>query len=251
MMMAEGKEEVCLFVEAEYKQGDSIAFQSNTEHVYINIDSAIAPAQVYLPQKQFVFKLPLDEAEVSPLAVYPPYAFRGDKHLISMRPVKTNCYRNIAQNSIDQRGDTLAFPHVTANVETRDESVFAARNVIDGTIIANGHGEWPYGSWGIGARTDAFITLEFGRLVEIDKTILYLRADFPHDAYWVRGTVELSDGFEKIFELKKVNGAQEVALGIHNVTWIRLKNLIKCDMPSAFPALRQWEVYGKNSELEC
>ena len=161
-----------------------------------------------------------------------------------------NEYRNLAVNQADQRGDVRAYPHITANVETRDESVFCARNVIDGIHIARGHGEWPYQSWGIGARTDAYITIEFGRQVTVDQMALYLRADFPHDAYWIAGTVTLSDGYEQSFTLEGIEGKQLIAFdGKHDITWAKLDRLIKCDMPSAFPALRQWEIYGQDTGM--
>ena len=154
-------------------------------------------------------------------------------------------YRNLAENPADQRGGIEAYPHATANVETRNESGFAARNVIDGEHIACGHGEWPFGSWGIGARTGARLTLDFGREVEIDALSLYLRADFPHDAYWISGTVMLDDGYEKTFPLAGIDGPQRVELGAHRTRTLTLDRLIKCDNPSAFPALRQIEAYGK------
>ena len=71
-----------------------------------------------------------------------------------------------------------------------------------------------------------------------------LPADFPHDAYWVQGTVTLDDGFEKTFPLEGRDGPQRIELGEHRVRSLRLHSLVKCDMPSAFPALRQIEVYG-------
>ena len=44
------------------------------------------------------------------LAVYPPTAFAGDMHLISIRPDVSNEYRNLAENPADQRGDVAAYP---------------------------------------------------------------------------------------------------------------------------------------------
>lgn len=44
--------------------------------------------------------------------------------------------RNLAKNVMDQHGETNCYPHASANVETRGEAVFAARNAIDGV-----HGE--------------------------------------------------------------------------------------------------------------
>ena len=139
-------------------------------------------------------------------------------------------------------------PPMAGDGLARNESGFAARNVIDGEHIACGHGEWPFGSWGIGARTDARLTLDFGREVEINAMTLYLRADFPHDAYWISGTVTLDDGYEKTFPLEGIDGAQRIELGSHRIRTLTLDRLIKCDNPSAFPALRQIEVYGKDTK---
>lgn len=238
---AEGTQEASLLFEGTYEPGDQIVLTADQERVRVQVDQAVAPACVYLPQRSMTYRVPLAGDN---LAVYPPQAFAGSAHLISVVPDDAREYRNLARNPADQRGEVDAYPHATANVETRDESVFAVRNVIDGQHIACGHGQWPFGSWGIGTRTDAELTLDFGREVEIDTLVLYLRADFPHDAYWIEGTVTLSDGYEKTFPLEGVDGPQRIALGKHRVRSLRLHRLIKCDMPSAFPALRQLEVYG-------
>jgi len=241
---AQGENEASLLYMGAYEPGDAIVFSSGTKRAIACVDQQVMPARVYLPEGGFTYRIPL---EGDGLAVYPPMAFQGDKHLIFIRPDEGNEYRNLACNPADQRGEARAYPHATANVETRNESVFAARNTIDGVHIAAGHGEWPYGSWGIGTRTDAELTVSFGREVEIDSLVLYLRADFPHDAHWVRGTVTLSDGAEKTFDLKGVAGPQRIELGRHTVTELKLHRLIKSDHPSAFPALRQIEVYGRDA----
>lgn len=239
-----GETEASLLFRGTYEEGDSLRFAGAPCDALVQVDPSVAPARVYLPNGTFEYRLPLAGDN---LQVYAPGAFVGDMHLASIRPACGNAYRNLAENPVDQRGDVEAFPHAAANVETRNESVFAARNTIDGIHIADGHGPWPYGSWGIGARTDAEITLDFGREVEIDKVVLYLRADFPHDAHWISGTVSLSDGFEKTFPLKGVNGSQTIELdGKHSVCSLKLHKLIKSDNPSAFPALRQIEVWGQD-----
>ncbi len=238
---AQGDGEATLLFHGCYEIGDVLRFAGESRHVIVQVDQQIRSARVYLPDKQFEYRLPLAG---DGLAVYAPNTFFGGTHLLSIRTANDNAYRNLACNPIDQRGDTDAYPHATANVETRNESVFAARNVIDGEHIATGHGAWPYGSWGIGARTDAELTLDLGREVEIDTLVLYLRADFPHDAYWVQGTVALDDGYEQNFPLEGKAGAQIVFLGKHRIRRLKMSKLIKCDHPSAFPALRQIEVYG-------
>lgn len=76
------------------------------------------------------------------------------------------------------------YPHASANVETRGEMVFAAKNAIDGLKANSFHGEWPYTSWGVNRDPEAAWRLDFGRTVELDEAVFYLRADFPHDAWW-------------------------------------------------------------------
>ena len=45
--------------------------------------------------------------------------------------------------------------------------------------------------------------------------------------------------------LAGIDGPQRVELGAHRTRTLTLDRLIKCDNPSAFPALRQIEVYGR------
>ena len=82
----------------------------------------------------------------------------------------------------------------------------------------------------------------------MDRMALTLRADFPHDAYWVFGHAVLSDGAECAFPLEKTGDRQFISLGEHTVRWIRLERMKKSDDPSAFPALTEWEVYGCDPE---
>ena len=155
-------------------------------------------------------------------------------------------YRNLALNPADQHDDTGCFPHASANVETRGESVFAARNAIDGVLANRSHGSWPYGSWGINRQEDAVMKVDFGRKVKTDRVVLYTRSDFPHDNWWVRVTLRFSDGTSREFALEKSSTGHELTFEEKEITWIELGNLIKSEDPSPFPALTQIEVYGKN-----
>ena len=51
--------------------------------------------------------------------------------------------------------------------------------------------------------------------------------------------------YEKTFPLSGIDGPQRVELGAHRTRARTMDRLIICDYPSAFPALRQIEVYGK------
>ena len=87
--------------------------------------------------------------------------------------------RNLAFNCYDTHRDLGLYPHASANVETRGEAVFAARNAIDGVWENASHGEWPYQSWGINRDPNAALTVDFGREVLLDELRITERADFP------------------------------------------------------------------------
>ena len=239
--------EAFLCLDRVYEPGDTIVIASDGKHVWAQLDTALLPGEVYLPGGRMSWRVPEGEHRLA----YCPGAFAGPRHLITARgmtQVEVAARRNVAFNPADLRGDTDFFPHCTANVETRGESCFAARNVIDGLRACTSHGEWPFQSWGIGAREDAWLLVDFGREVTIDEMALTLRADFPHDAYWVSGHVVMSDGSEASYDLQKTGNRQYIPLGRHTVTWLRLERMQKSDDPSAFPALIELEVFGADSQ---
>ena len=137
------------------------------------------------------------------------------------------------------------FPHASANVETRDEAVFAARNAIDGIWANQAHGQFPYGSWGINRRADAEWKLEFGAPVCLDELRITLRGDFPHDNHWCQAIVDFSDGSSETLSLLKSEQPQCYPLKPRIVTSLLLHNLIQSeDSTSPFPALTQFEAWG-------
>lgn len=236
-----------LVYEGEYEEGDTICFGANQTgaHYVIRVDDTMDESLVYITKPEVVYTIPFGEKKVS----YNPKAFTGERHYLAIREAfdyETAAYRNLAKNVMDQHGDPGCFPHAFANVETRGEAVFAARNAIDGVLSNESHGEWPYESWGINKQDDAEITLDFGRPVDFDRIVLYTRADFPHDNWWVKATFTFSDGTEETVDMEKSVKPHEFAIQKKRITWLKLSRLIKADDPSPFPALTQIEVYGKN-----
>lgn len=238
-------EEALLRVDRIYEDGDRIEIVSDEKHLWVQMDATILPGEVWLPNGRMTWVVPAGEHRLA----YCPVAFQGGRHMVTARAMTAEevaARRNVALNPSDLRGETDFYPHCTANVETRNEACFCARNVIDGMRHSDYHGEWPFQSWGIGAREDAWCLLDLGRPVQIDTMALTLRADFPHDAYWVSGHVVLEDGAEVAFDLEKTGDRQYIALGEHTVRWLRLERMQKSDDPSAFPALIEWEVFGRD-----
>ena len=244
----QGEDQILMVYKGEYSPGDKILFQTDEINTYyvIRIDSTMDEAYVYLTEKSLEYVIPFDEKKIS----YNPLSFTGNRHYITMRKAEdyeNSSYRNLAQNVMDQNKDLGCYPHAHANVETRGESVFAARNCLDGVLANESHGAWPYESWGINKQDDAEITLEFGRPVDIDKIYLYTRADFPHDNWWVQATITFSDGSKEVVNMEKSVKPHVFSIEKNQITWLKIGNLIQSDDPSPFPAMTQIEVYGRNT----
>lgn len=228
-----------------YEEGDSIHFEVPEINKFykIRVDDTMDEELVFLTQKQVIYDIPFGEKKKS----YNKKAFTGERHYLTIRAAKDfeiQQYKNLAKNVMDQHGERGCYPHASANVETRGESVFAARNAIDGVIANLSHGSWPYESWGINKNDQAEMLLEFGRPVTFDKIVLYTRADFPHDNWWTSALFTFSDGTEETVTMEKSQRPHVFPIEKKGITWIKLSNLVKADDPSPFPALTQLEVYG-------
>ena len=243
-------ENVVLAWDGEYRKGDVIEFSGLVPGNFymVKVDAAIDWALVLIEQETVLFPVPFYEKKTS----YNPLAFSGNRHIVCIRKAydfEVSSYRNIALNPFDQHEIAGVYPHASANVETRGEAVFAARNAIDGCVATLSHGEWPYESWGINRQDDAEFMLDFGRKVDFDKIVLYTRADFPHDNWWVEATFEFSDGSKSVVTMdKKVAKAHVFNIKKEGITWLKLGKLIKADDPSPFPALTQIEVFGTEAK---
>lgn len=245
LQLAEGQSDARLYYQPAYEKGDKIIFTADTQHVYIKIDQTLPESLVFLKNRELTYNIPFDQEALA----YAPQSFAGAQHILTIRPAQAEdlyARRNLAFNPIDQRFYEDCYPHAKANVETRNESVFYARNVIDGLKFNHSHGGWPFQSWGIGGRADAEMTLYFGRLVSIDEVAFTLRADFPHDNWWTAAQLTLSDGHNQELSFQKTGETQAFALGEHQVEWMRISHLVKADEPSEFPALTQWEIFGRD-----
>ena len=237
-----GREEMYLVYEGEYRNGDIIRFVPDGKGFYV-LELGLGKNILFSDGSPFFFPVPFGEKKIP----YPENSFIGERHYLYARKAfdfETG-YRNISENIYDHSGNVSLYPHSRANIETRGESVFASRNAFDGIVASSSHGFWPYGSWGINRDPNAELYLDFGRSVTIDRIVFYTRADFPHDAWWEKATVSFSDGTSEVFALRKKDGAQSFTLDERTVTSLTVKNLVKSDDPSPFPALRQLQVFGR------
>jgi len=241
LMTCPAAESVSLVYTNEYKRGDRVALEIDTPRQYcvIQFEDTMPPALVYVVKREINFHIPFGEQAVT----YSPKSFVGSRHVIRARLASIDeikARRNLAFNCYDEHGDTGFYPHASANVETRGEAVFAARNAIDGVFENSAHGEYPYESWGINRDPNAALTLDFGREVILDEVRLTERADFPHDNYWVKATLEFADGSLIEAPLARSAGPQSISFAPRKTRSLVLKNLIQAEGVSPFPALTQF-----------
>lgn len=248
LLTAPGGGQVSLVYRNTYRPGDRVALDIGTpgQYVVVQFEDTMPPALVYVVKREINFHIPFDGQAVT----YSPKSFAGACHIIRARfatEEEIAARRNLAFNPYDEHGDTGFYPHASANVETRGEAVFAARNAIDGVYENDAHGAWPYQSWGINRDPNAALTLDFGRPVTLDEIRLTLRADFPHDSWWTQATVAFDDGSREVLELAKTAEPQIFAVKPRTVTSLKLFELKKADDVSPFPALTQLEAWGTNA----
>ncbi|WP_321379584.1 carbohydrate-binding protein [Rhizobium sp.] len=246
---ASGEDEVILVYRSAYNEGDCVMLQTDQpQHsIILCLDNAMPAALVYLKEKTCRFPIPLQAQKEA----YAPQAFSGSMHRLSAcvaRPEDVFARRNLAFNPYDTQDNAQIFPHASANVSTRGEAAFAARNAIDGEKANTGHGFWPYTSWGINRDQTAALTVQFGRPVVLDEVVLYLRADFPHDAWWERVSLLFDDGETLTVSLAKTHAGQRFAFSPKCVEQVTLHSLIKADDPSLYPAMSQIEFWGRERD---
>ncbi len=242
---ARGQQECWIHANAEYEEGDRICLGYPGEPCFLwfQADDAMPETLLYV---KGAYELPVPFGEDR--KGYSPKSFSGSCHYLHARVASEEeiyAYRNLALNPLDSHLNETCYPHASANVETRNEAVFAARNAIDGVLANSFHGEWPHNSWGINRDPNAELYLDFGREVEVDRLVIYLRADFPHDNWWKEATVEFSDGSSLLLHFVKTGEAQETRFPAKRIKSLTFKNLIKAEEESPFPALTQIQVYGR------
>lgn len=249
-----GESDGYLRLDHVYAEGDYVQVEFERQLLpsffWVQVDAALVPSLLYFTQSTWHYVIPTDELAVTHPeheSIYPETAFAGKTHLIRIwKPDASEVSeeRNVAFNSYDQAVHSGAYPHASANIETRHDPTFAARNAIDGYRLNDHHGKFPYQSWGINQDPTARFTLTFGRPIKLTRLAITLRADFPHDSYWTQGTLRLSDGSQMLLHFTKTDQRQMFDINKEVISELQLSDLIKADDDSPFPALIEIEAYG-------
>ena len=237
-----------------YEVGDKWRIELEyCEFIKLSLDETMCESIVYVPDGTFEFPIPFDYHRN---ACYGSAAFAGDSHRVRVsEPTEAEIYaeRKISLNSHDMHNVPKYFPHAVANFVTREDPCFFERNAIDGVSDNEGHGPYPFHSWGGGLREDLEYEVHFGTEVECDRVEIHLRADFPHDTYWKEADLEFSDGSRIHIDLLGTKEGQVFEFERRTTEFVRLcgfKQQRLEDGSLSFAALSQFTVYGKYIKKE-
>lgn len=243
-----------LVFDREYQPGDRILL-NGPQRMAMRLDESMPECLVYIPnssQGSASYEIPYGHEEKETGSAYAPESFAGKSHRVTVRTLnkkELTGYRNLALNPCDlqqtEQASTQIFPHASTNSVSRSLYDFAARNAIDGATQNGHHGVWPYQSWGPQLRTDLWWKLDFGRLVELDKIHLMVRADFPHDSYWRSADVEFSDGSRVPVKIGSAAEFQDFSFAKRRVSWLRITNLVPED-PAKWCSFIEVEAWGRD-----
>ncbi|HAT55720.1 MAG TPA: hypothetical protein DCW31_10890 [Lactobacillus sp.] len=229
-----------------YLPGDKYVI--TTDHpgqfVYVQLDAALSPALVYVKQTKWEYQIPFDFQKESP---YAPGAFSGKRHYAWAKfadQTQIAGERDLALNSHDQHELSGAFPHAESNSETRGESVFFAKNAIDGVLANEYHGNYPHQSWGPEETGDTWLKLDFGREVIVSQIRGLFRADFPHDGVWQSAKVEFSDGSQQLISPIHSDELQKFPVDHIKTSTLKLFDLDRTGSENEFHALSELVVLG-------
>lgn len=216
----------------------------------VKVGDNLKESIIYMPNGKAFFTLPSSEQISSDVRNEIPKGLTD----IRMSPPtykELSEYRNLALNPYDFQDkvaeNDIFYPHITASTECRNELIFRARNAVDGVFDNNkGHGGWKHRSWGPEKEEAPWIRIDFGRPVELDKVVLTIRADFPHDDFWEKGELAFSGTKKTIpVKLKKVVEPQEFKFPKITTTYVELRNL-KSKKPIGWCALSEFEAWGRD-----
>jgi len=180
---------------------------------------------------------------ISAILCLPFACFAGESGSTdAVKPAPQTGYRNVALNPHAAKG---GYPKATTNSQFNTTS-FAAHNVINGNKKNKGHGGG-FPSWGPHKRDDLWLKIDFGKEVEVDKSVICVRADFKpyrprdHDSWWKSGVMEFSDGSKVPFELKKTADGQVVKFAKRKASWVKFTDLVPAeDRWCGFSELEIW-----------
>ncbi|HUI93876.1 MAG TPA: hypothetical protein VLX68_16655 [Chitinivibrionales bacterium] len=161
-------------------------------------------------------------------------------------------YMNVALNPNDVRTAGHGFPHASSNSEypcepsspagCAPDTTFLALNAIDGRTGNMCHGSLPNcGSWGPQMIAGLWWRVDFGHDVQLDKVVIWIRHDFPHDSWWKDATLVFSDSSTVAIHPDSVSIGQPFTFSSRVTNSLTITNLVYNENKwCAFAEVQAW-----------
>lgn len=211
-----------LYLDQKIQAGDQVVvtLPKGYDYIWFNLNPKFELALMYCPDGVFTYTVPEYAANI-----YPNLTVGTDQYVYSHPTITAflpseedlNAVYNVALNPYDAPyGDANAKITAGSAWENDGYGNFFPSNAFDGFTGNRGHGSFPSQSWGpdkSANKDDLWLKIDFGREVELYSFELFIRADFPHDAYITKLELEFSDGTViEWTDLKETNQAQTLEL---------------------------------------
>jgi hypothetical protein len=175
-------------------------------------------------------------------------------------------YRNVALNKNDVHHGTWTaagsgYPHAYSNSEYAyppgvAEERYYAKNAINGDTINSQHATMPYASWGPQKISGLWWRVLFGKQLEIDKLVIWIRADWtndqpaPHDSYWKSATLVFSDSSKINITIDSTRSRQTKMLPKKTTNSLTFTNLVPGN-PDKWCAFTEVQIWGDDPQTDA
>lgn len=190
-------------------------------------------------QRQFI------EAYENRPNTVPIYGMAEGKDARGGANVRGNPMRNLALNPHASTFQLRCYPYATSNSHFKYLPEFSPANVIDGVVASASQAAAVY--WRPNKRTDLWLKIEFGRMVETERVTLYLRQLPGQQKTWTNATLEFSNSQRVPVRLTNTDTAQKFVFPKQVTAWVKLTDLHET-FPLGDNGMVEMEVYGKDVE---
>lgn len=176
----------------------------------------------------------------------PIYGLAQGKDARGGSNVRGNPVRNLALNPRASTFQLRCYPYATSNSHFKYLPEFSPANVMDG-VVTPASPTAAAMCWRPNKRTDLWLKIEFGRMVETERVRLYLRKLPGQRKTWTSATLEFSNTQKFPVRLTNTDTAQEFVFPKQATAWVKLTDLRET-FPLGDNGIVEMEVYGKDVE---
>jgi hypothetical protein len=184
--------------------------------------------------------------------------------LLAAVPAAHAAYRNVASNPGDVHSSVWTvsngYPHTTSNSEYPyppgvPDVRYMAKNAINGDTANAQEATMPFAAWGPQKISGLWWRVEFGKPLEIDKIVFWIRADWvidqpaPHDSYWKSATLVFSDSSKVNITIDSTAIRQTKTFTKRTSNSFTITNLVPSN-PNKWCALTEMQVWGDDPQTQ-